>query len=171
MGVSERPEYRDYWSEDLILHDRFVSGVMSRHRYEKLSQYFHCSLPGEEDARDKLAKVRPLLTLCEESFHRCCAPSRDLSIDEAMIRFDGRLAWKQYMPKKPVKWGIKLWCLCDAFTGYCLAFTVYTGAADGPADLGLGYRVVMTLMRRHLLSQHHLYTDNYFTSVHLAELR
>ena len=26
---------------------------------------------------------------------------------------DGRLAWKQYMLKKPVKWGIKLWCLCD----------------------------------------------------------
>ena len=90
-GFSERPEYRDYWSEDLILHDRFVSGVMTRHRYEKLSQYFHCSLPGEEDTRDKLAKVRPLLTLCEESFHRCCAPSRHLSIDEAMIRFDGTL--------------------------------------------------------------------------------
>ena len=26
---------------------------------------------------------------------------------------DGRLAWKQYMPKKPVKWGIKLGCLWD----------------------------------------------------------
>ena len=24
---------------------------------------------------------------------------------------DGRLTWKQYMPKKPVKWSIKLWCL------------------------------------------------------------
>ena len=24
---------------------------------------------------------------------------------------DGRLAWKQYMLKKPVKWSIKLWCL------------------------------------------------------------
>ena len=26
---------------------------------------------------------------------------------------DGRLTWKQYMPKKLVKWGIKLWCLWD----------------------------------------------------------
>ena len=90
-----------------------------------------------------------------------------------MIRFDGRLAWKQYMPKKPVKWGIKLWCLCDANTGYCLEFSVYTGAMavvpGNPAvNLDLGYRVVMELMRHHLLRHHHLYADNYFTSVHLA---
>ena len=29
---------------------------------------------------------------------------------------DGRLAWKQYMLKKPVKWSIKLWCMCDTHT-------------------------------------------------------
>ena len=72
------------------------------------------------------------------------------------------------MPKKPVKWGIKLWCLCDANTGYCLAFSVYTGAEEQTFNLDLGYRVVMRLMRRYLLSYHHLYADNYFTSVHLA---
>ena len=72
---------------------------------------------------------------------------------------------KQYI----VKWGIKLWCLCEAHTGYCLAFTVHTGAAaEDDANMDLGYRVVMKLMRRHLLSYHHLYADNYFTSVHLA---
>ena len=99
----------------------------------------------------------------------CFAPSRDLSVDEAMIRFDGRLAWKQYIPKKPVKWGMKLWCLCDANTGYCLEFSVYTGSSEiAGAKLDLGYRVVMSLMRRHLHSYHHLYADNFFTSVHLA---
>ena len=68
----------------------------------------------------------------------CFAPSRDLSIDEAMIRFDGRLAWKQYMPKKPVKWGMKLWCLCDANTGYCLEFSLYTGSSEiAGANLGI----------------------------------
>ena len=73
------------------------------------------------------------------------------------------------MPKKPVKWGIKLWCLCDANTGYCLVFSVYTGSSESAgANLDLGYRVVMSLMRRHLHSYHHLYADNFFTSVHLA---
>ena len=73
-----------------------------------------------------------------------------------------------YAKEKPMKWGIKLWCLCDANTGYCLAFSVYTGAEEETFNLDLGYRVVIRLMRRYTLSYHHLYADNYFTSVHLA---
>ena len=33
------------------------------------------------------------------------APSQNLSVDEAMIQFDGGLAWKQYMRKKPMNLG------------------------------------------------------------------
>lgn len=83
-----------------------------------MCQYFHCSLAADEDASDTLAKVRPLITLCEQNFGNCFASGRDLSVDDKMIRFDGRLAWKQYMPKKPVKWGVNVWCLCDSYTGY-----------------------------------------------------
>ena len=168
MGMADLPEYKDYWSEEPILHNPYITSVMSRWRYEKLCQYFHCSLAAEEEATDKLAKVRPLITVCETNFANCFAPVRDLSVDEAMIRFDGRLAWKQYMLKKPVKWGVKVWCLCDSHTGYCLAFSVYSETStDGAANLDLGYRVVMRLMRHHLLSYRHLYADN-FTSVHLG---
>ena len=35
-------------------------------------------------------------------------------------------------------------------------------------NLDLGYRVVMRLMRPYLHKYHHLYADNFFTSVHLA---
>lgn len=34
---------------------------------------------------------------------------------------------KQYMPKKPVKCGFKVWMLADAHTGYVSGFEVYTG--------------------------------------------
>src|SRR4029434_6189918 len=37
-----------------------------------------------------------------------------------MIKFDAMLLWKQYMPKKHVRWGIKIWCLCDSLNRYCL---------------------------------------------------
>ena len=36
------------------------------------------------------------------------------SVDEAMIPFKGRLAFKQYMKDKPTKWGIKVFVLADA---------------------------------------------------------
>ena len=72
------------------------------------------------------------------------------------------------MPLKPAKWGMKLWCLCDAESRFCSAFSVYTGATAGNGDLDLGYRVVMGLMKNYLLSNRHVYADNFFTSVHLV---
>ena len=143
--------------------------MLSRQRYEKLCQYLHCPILDDEQAGDKLAKVRPLITLCETNFRQCFVPSQNLSVDEAIIQFDGRLAWKQYISKKPIKWGIKLWCLCDSNTGYCVAFRVYCGSdREQGVNLDLGYKVVMSLMRDYLQKYHHVYADNYFTSVHLA---
>ena len=170
MGISENPEYKDFWCADPVLRNMFVASTMPRLRYEKLCQYLHCSVVEDEDAGDRLAKVRPLITLCDRQFKACYTPNQNVSVDEAMIRFDGRLGWKQYMPKKPVKWGMKIWCLCDSETGYCSAFSVYTGATGNPNDgLDLGYRVVMNLMRPFLSSNRHVFADNYFTSVHLAK--
>ncbi|KAL2091670.1 hypothetical protein ACEWY4_013933 [Coilia grayii] len=84
-----------------------------------------------------------------------------------MIKFDGRLQWKQYMPKKPVKWGIKIWCLCDSLTGYCLAFNVYTGKDDVEGK-GLAHRIVMHLLRGYLGQHYHVYADNFFSSIPLV---
>ena len=170
MGINQSPEYKDACSVDPIVRNAFISSVMSRTRYEKLSQYMHCSVAANEVAGDKLAKVRPIITLCEQSFARCFVPSQNVSVDEAMIRFDRRISWKQYMPKKPVKWEIKLWCLCDANTGYCIALNGYTGRNEDQAvNLDLGYKVVMRVIRNYLHRYHHVYPDNFFTSVHLAD--
>ena len=34
---------------------------------------------------------------------------------------------QEYMPKKPIKRGFKIWCLCDANGGYLQQFQIYTG--------------------------------------------
>ena len=47
-----------------------------------------------------------------------------------MVGFKGRLAWIQYMPKKPRKWGIKIWTLADAANGYVSNMKVYTGKLE-----------------------------------------
>ena len=47
------------------------------------------------------------------------------------------------MPKKPIKWGIKLWCLYDSNTGYCVAFNVYCGSdREQGVNLDLGYQAL-----------------------------
>ena len=124
----------------------------------------HVTDPTTED----LGKVRPFLSTLQQNFPCLFAPGVALSIDEAMIKYNGRLRWKQYMPMKPIKWGIKLWVLCDARTGYCLALYVYTGRDDHLAEgMGLTYNIVMKLSSSYLLRNHHLYADNFYSSLGL----
>lgn len=78
-------------------------------------------------------------------------------------------------PKKHHKWGIKLWVLCDSVTRYCVAFYCYKGAQRAEnnevvTETGLGSKVGMTLMTMAncLNKGHHMYLDNFFTSISLA---
>ena len=45
-----------------------------------------------------------------------------------MVGFRGRFGSTQYIPKKPVKWGIEAFTLADTTTGSMLNILVYTGA-------------------------------------------
>ena len=165
MGIKNLPGYKDYRSTEPLLHDAFISGILTRTRNSASTSTVLCQ--GMKTGTISWRRS----ALCEQNFGQCYQPSRDVSIDEAMVQFDGRLCWMQYMPKKPVKWGIKLWCHCDSTTGFCAKFSVYCGRDDDDQDasLDLGYKVVMRLMRDRLQRHHHVYADNYFTSVHLAE--
>jgi hypothetical protein len=47
---------------------------------------------------------------------------QNVTVDESMIRYMGRaVSFVQYMPAKPIKHGIKVFCVCCAFTGVILA--------------------------------------------------
>jgi len=61
-------------------------------------------MPEREDpSYDPLYKVRPLIDLCQRTFRNHLEPGQDLSVDKGMIRYKGRLYFRQYMHKKPVK--------------------------------------------------------------------
>ena len=49
-------------------------------------------------------------------------PGREVSIDEAMVKYKGRVFFWQSMPKKPIKWGIKVWMLAEPKTSYISNF-------------------------------------------------
>ncbi|XP_056001537.1 piggyBac transposable element-derived protein 4-like [Ostrea edulis] len=56
---------------------------------------------------DKLYKVREVLTMAHGNFKNNYRPHQNMAIDEAMIKRTGRLSYKQYLPAKPIKRGIK----------------------------------------------------------------
>ena len=45
-----------------------------------------------------------------------------------MLKFKGRLTFIQYMPRKPIKRGMKAFSLNESKTGYTCAWKLYTGA-------------------------------------------
>ena len=84
-------------------------------RFRILNRYFHISDPRQENPTDKLTKIRPLInSKLENAFQNVYVPGKNLSIDEGLIKFNGRLSFKQYVPKKPNKFGIKVWMLADS---------------------------------------------------------
>ena len=85
-----------------------------------------------------------------------------------MIGTKSRISFIQRMPKKPKKFGLKIWALCESLTGYCLWFQIYTGKEAGKAEKELCARVVLDLMEKYLGRNYHVYFDNFYTSYDLV---
>ena len=60
--------------------------------------------------------MKSLIDILIPNFRSCYKPSRDIAVDETMVGFRGRFGAKQYMPNKPVKYGIKAFmAMCSMF--------------------------------------------------------
>ena len=93
---------------------------------------------------------------------------KNISVDEGMVAFRVRLSFRQYMPAKPTKYGIKVWMAADSSNGYVLNFDVYLGKEGTQRRIyGLGYDVVTKLIRPFMKKNHHVYFDNFFSSTTL----
>jgi len=65
--------------------------------------------------------LRPIIEKLIVSFKNNFFGTREISVDESMIKFKGRSSIKQYNPIKPIKRGYKIWSMADQ-KGYLLAF-------------------------------------------------
>lgn len=145
---------------------------MTAKRYEKITEYFHVSDRRTEPAQgtqnyDKLYKVREVIVMAKSNFKNNYKPHEHLAIDEAMIKWTGRLSFKQYMPAKPIKRGIKVWMRCDSVNAFLTDFEIYLGRGTQVSTHGLGHEVVTQLTRDITGSYFRVYFDNYFSSVQL----
>ena len=94
-------------------------------------------------------------------------PKQCVSVDERMVKCKGRAPFRQYIPKKPVKWGFKLFAMCDASSGVLCHFEVYTGQAIAGEE-GLTHAVVTRLTVNLHNQEYIVTTDNFYTSNALA---
>ena len=142
MGINHLPSLNDYWSRDPCLRYVPVADRITQDRFLEISRYLYFV---NNDTHDCLGKVRPLIDHQFTKFAQAYEPHRDIAVDEAMIKFQGRSSLKQYMPLKPTKHGIKVWVAADSTNGHFSRFKVYTGNKNNTTEHGLGARVVKTL--------------------------
>lgn len=94
---------------------------------------------------------------------------RELSIDESMILWWGKLIFRQYVQGKCQKYGIKLYMLTEP-SGLVLKFLVYAGSGD--KDVG-GHGHVSNVVRKLLFGKlglgYSVHMDNYYNSFDLTK--
>ena len=113
-------------------------------------------------------KIWSVLTMTQNSFKECYKPGKHQAIAEAMITFEGYLSYIQYLPSKPIKCGIKVWMRCDSESAYLHEYEVYLSQQQNSPN-GLAYDVVTKLCQSIAGHNHHIYCDNYFTSILLLK--
>ena len=100
-------------------------------------------------------------------------PEKDITVDESLVP-KGQLGYKQYIPSKRARFGVKICKLCEAHSSYIWNMIMYTGI-DTPFNneydqYGSGTCCVMTLAHDLLNKGYCLSLDNFYTSPELAEL-
>lgn len=171
MGLNQKNYIKDYWSTDKLITTPIFGELSTRNRYLSIMRYLHFADNNTEE-EGKLRKIQPIIENLRKKFEKAVIPWENLCVDESLMLWKGRLSFKQYIPSKRHRFGVKLFMLCDCDTKFVLNFIVYTGAEtelDNHPEVGIPGSVVLTLMKNYLKKNHTLFIDNWFSSPTLFE--
>ena len=148
-----------------------IQNSMNRDAFEFMRRFIHLSDGRHENIRgDPLYKIREVLETVSKQLGNAWIASDKVCVDESMIKYKGRaVKFIQYMPMKPIKHGIKVFCMCCAYSAHILSFIVYTGKKETGGSV---LEIVDELIRKAGLTHLRgltLYTDNWYTSIALAK--
>ena len=90
------------------------------------------------------------LNLVIARFQEVYSPNTQLAIDEALIKFKGKLHFRQFIPIKPGRFGTKAFTLAESKSGYVLNSKIYTGRENIEVQRDLGRKVVLSVFRPYL---------------------
>ena len=119
-------------------------------------------------AADKLASIRDLFNEINTLLLRYYTPSEYLTVDEQLVPFKGRCPFRQYIPSKPDKYGMKIFWIFDAKSFYPLKAKPSLGKEGNAPQQNLDLKVVLELITLFTDSGKNITMDNYFTDMVLA---
>ncbi|XP_049957680.1 piggyBac transposable element-derived protein 4-like [Schistocerca serialis cubense] len=173
MCVSKKPKIADHWSTNPVLSCNFCPHVMSRLRFTQILSCLHLvdnsnqKKPGE-DGFHPLYKVLPYYNNLKERCIQAYRPSEKVTIDEGICPFRGRVSFRVYMQNKPHKYGLKVYAVAEASSGYVVNFEVYAGKHI--VDNSSSAVILRLLSDSSLLNKGHtVYLDRFYSSPELFQ--
>ena len=176
IGIYNLPRIRMFWRSDTRV--PIVSDNISRNRFfalrTRLKLVDDDSVSKEAREIDRFWKVRPMLDQIQKG---CLQNERtpNVSIDEQMIPFHGKVLMRQFVRGKPNPVGLKNFVMTSP-TGIPLDFHMYEGKGRStesslvhtPEKLDVGGRVVLKLTDSLPIGVS-IFVDRYFTSERLID--
>jgi len=103
---------------------------MTRDRFLHILHFLHFAdnsqRPDEGKEYDRLWKLRTVFDTINKAYATFYNPSEHLAVDEVIVKFKGRVIFRQYIQKKRKRFSIKIYKLCDE-SGYTYDMRVYLG--------------------------------------------
>ncbi|KRZ01754.1 PiggyBac transposable element-derived protein 3 [Trichinella zimbabwensis] len=172
MGVMPLPRYNLYWSADFRVDA--ISNRISRNRFIEILRYSHFNdnnkavVDRSDPSYDRWFKIRPVLDLF---LARCKSVKSEEKqcIDECIIPYKGRPRLRQYAPRKPQKWGFKVFARCGV-SGFLYDFLASDGkhSTEEVTAANKPYEVVLKSCESLPAHKNHkVYFDNYFNFLEL----
>jgi hypothetical protein len=168
-----------FWSEEYNEGIAWIKNAITRDAFRQIRQFIHFvnngTLPTKQtDPRwHPLQKVKHVMDSLGERLRMGWTLGKKFCVDESMIKYMGKaVSWVQYMPKKPIKHGLKVFALCCAYTGYLYCYEVYTGKenTDGSPKAVIERLMLMAGVTFVVRGKGRvLYTDNFYTSMEVMQ--
>nr|XP_005559135.2 piggyBac transposable element-derived protein 4 [Macaca fascicularis] len=169
QGIVQKPELEMFWSTRPLLDTPYLRQIMTGERFLLLFRCLHfvnnsSISAGQSKAHISLQKIKPVFDFLVNKFSTVYTPNRNIAVDESLMLFKGPLAMKQYIPTKRVRFGLKLYVLCESQSGYVWNALVHTGPGMNLKDSADGLkssRIVLTLVNDLLGQGYCVFLDNF----------
>jgi hypothetical protein len=132
-GIQKQKDKPSHWfSDNKLLENLVMKRIMSGRKFFTILRYLHCcpavnqqgSTAADYNPAYKVAELRDYL---EDRYKRLFFPGQQLSLDKTLLRAFGRIKFKVCIVSKAARYGIKIYVITDARTGYVLRVLTYTG--------------------------------------------
>ena len=179
MGIVQKPSLKSYFTKNPLLDTPIFYKTMTQDRFELLNKFIHFVNNDEiatYQGNKKLFKISPIVNHLNTTYKVVYNMDENISLDESLTLWKGRLGIKTYLPLKAAKFGIKSYEVCESSTGYLWQFIIYSGKTTEsgseivPADSAKTTQLVVKLVEPLFNLGHTLWMDNYYNSPELCHL-